>query len=62
MQMLDVSVKCVTMHSVVFCIVLSFVMFVLYAIVDHIMDAFFSIGLVTALCVERNVPLFPQLN
>ena len=53
--MLVSSVQIVEMCSTVFCTVYSFVMFVVDAIGDHVMEACYSIGLVMALYVESNV-------
>ena len=47
----------VAMHSAVVCIVCNFVMFVVDAIGDHIVEAYSSIGLATSLYVESNVSL-----
>ena len=50
------------MCSAAFCIVCSFVIAVVNVICDHIVEAYSSIDLVTALCFESNVSLcFPQL-
>ena len=48
-------VRPVAMHSTVFCIVSSFVMFVVDAMGDHMVKAYSSIGLVMALYFESNV-------
>ena len=44
--------------SAVFCTVCGFVMFVIDAIGDHIVEVYSSIGLVTSLHVKSNLSLY----
>ena len=57
MHMLDVSsVQPIAMCSAVFCIVYSFVMFVVNTLGDHIMEAYYSIDLIVALYIRVMSP------
>ena len=47
--MLVSSVQLIAMHSAVFCVVCSFVIFVIDATGDHILEVYSSIGLVITL-------------
>ena len=58
--MQKVGIKCADNcngHSAVFCTVSSFVMFVVYELGDHAMEAYSSIGPLAALYAKSNVSL-----